>query len=100
MAADFLPRIGAIFAAKGVEMRCDAASRALLRGVPGANLKAATEQDWSEEYLAPIISIKVVEGLDEAIAHINRYGSHHTDAIVTATTCTPCASCARSIRPA
>ena len=49
----------------------------------GAKLKPATEQDWYEEYLAPIISIKVVEGLDEAIAHINRYGSHHTDAIVT-----------------
>ena len=45
--------------------------------------KDATEQDWSEEYLAPIISIKVVAGLDEAIAHINRYGSHHTDAILT-----------------
>jgi len=43
----------------------------------------ATEQDWSEEYLAPIISIKVVDGIDEAIAHINRYSSHHTDAILT-----------------
>ena len=46
-------------------------------------MKDATEQDWYEEYLAPIISIKVVAGLDEAIAHINRYGSHHTDAIIT-----------------
>ena len=83
-AADqFLPRIGAIYAAKGVEMRCDAQARALLAGVPGANLKQATEQDWYEEYLAPIISIKVVAGVDEAIAHINRYSSHHTDAIVT-----------------
>jgi glutamate-5-semialdehyde dehydrogenase len=43
----------------------------------------ASEQDWSEEYLAPIISIKLVEGVDEAIAHINRYSSHHTDAILT-----------------
>ena len=43
----------------------------------------ATEADWSTEYLAPIISVKVVDGLDEAIAHINRYGSHHTDAILT-----------------
>jgi glutamate-5-semialdehyde dehydrogenase len=79
----FLPRIGAVFAAKGVEMRCDAAARAALAGVPGARLVDATEQDWSEEYLAPIISVKVVASLDEAIAHINRYGSHHTDAILT-----------------
>jgi glutamate-5-semialdehyde dehydrogenase len=82
-AAAFLPRIGAVFAAKGVEMRCDAAARAALAGVPGARLVDATEQDWSEEYLAPIISVKVVASLDEAIAHINRYGSHHTDAILT-----------------
>ena len=83
VATAFLPRIGAIFAAKGVEMRCDAPSRALLRGVAGARLVEATEADWSEEYLAPIISVKVVASLDEAIAHINRFGSHHTDAIVT-----------------
>jgi glutamate-5-semialdehyde dehydrogenase len=83
VAAQFLPKIGAVYAAKGVEMRCDPQARALLASVPGANLKDATEQDWYEEYLAPIISIKVVEGLDEAIAHINHYGSHHTDAIVT-----------------
>ncbi len=83
VAADFLPKIGAIYAAKGVEMRCDPQALALLQPVEGANLQPATEQDWSEEYLAPIISIKVVEGVDEAIAHINRYSSHHTDAIVT-----------------
>ena len=83
IAAAFLPRIGARFAAKGVEMRCDAASRAWLQPVPGAVVADATEQDWSEEYLAPIISIKVVADLDAAIAHINRYGSHHTDAILT-----------------
>ena len=83
IAAAFLPRIGALFAAKGVEMRGDAVSLALLRDVPNAKLTAATEQDWSEEYLAPIISVKVVAGLDEAIAHINRYSSHHTDAILT-----------------
>jgi glutamate-5-semialdehyde dehydrogenase len=82
-AAAFLPRIGAIFAAKGVEMRCDAASMALLQAVPGAKLTEAVESDWSEEYLAPIISVKVVASLDEAMAHINRYGSHHTDAILT-----------------
>ena len=83
VAADFLPKIGAVFAAKGVEMRCDAQARALLASVAGAQLQDATEQDWSEEYLAPIISVKVVAGVEEAIAHINRYSSHHTDAIVT-----------------
>ena len=83
VASAFLPQIGAIYAQKGVEMRCCPESKALLAGVPGAQLKDATEQDWFEEYLAPIISIKVVAGLDEAIAHINRYSSHHTDAILT-----------------
>ncbi|MCC2676038.1 MAG: proA [Ramlibacter sp.] len=83
VAKDFLPKIGAIFAAKGVEMRCDAEARAILSQVKGADVKEATEQDWSEEYLAPIISIKVVAGIDEAIAHVNRYSSHHTDAILT-----------------
>jgi len=82
-AASFLPRIGAIFAAKGVEMRCDPAARNLLSTVPGAQLDEASEDDWYAEYLAPIISVKVVDSLDEAIAHINRYGSHHTDAILT-----------------
>ena len=83
IASRFLPRIGAIFAAKGVEMRCDPRSRELLRGVEQARLVDAVESDWSEEYLAAIISVKVVAGLVDAIAHINRYGSHHTDAIVT-----------------
>ena len=80
-AAAFLPRIGAVFAAKGVEMRCDGRAAALLGGLPG--VVRATEADWDTEYLAPIISIKVVDSLDEAIAHINRHGSHHTDAILT-----------------
>ena len=83
VAAQFLPQIGAIYAAKGVEMRCCPESKALLAGLPGAQLQDATEQDWFEEYLAPIISIKVVDGLDAAIAHINHYSSHHTDAILT-----------------
>ena len=83
IAPSFLPKIGAVFAAKGVEMRVDGASQALLKSVPNAQLTPASEQDWSEEYLAPIISVKVVAGLDEAIAHINRYSSHHTDAILT-----------------
>ena len=83
VASDFLPRIGAIFAAKGVQMRCDAGARALLAPVVGADVTDATEADWSEEYLDKVISIKLVDSLDEAIAHINRYGSHHTDAILT-----------------
>ncbi|TXI21311.1 MAG: glutamate-5-semialdehyde dehydrogenase, partial [Ottowia sp.] len=97
VAAQFLPRIGAVFAAKGVEMRCDAEALQILKqnwpaALSGqaqpaihseAKLVLAQESDWSEEYLAPIISIKVVAGLEEAIAHINRYSSHHTDAILT-----------------
>jgi glutamate-5-semialdehyde dehydrogenase len=83
VAKDFLPKIGAVFAAKGVEMRCDEEAGRVLSAVEGANIKPATEQDWFEEYLAPIISIKVVDGLDQAIAHINHYSSHHTDAIIT-----------------
>ena len=83
VAAQFLPQIGAVYAAKGVEMRGCPEALAILRAVPGVQLAEATEADWSEEYLAPIISVKVVAGVDEAIAHINRYGSHHTDAILT-----------------
>ena len=83
IAADFLPKIGAIYAAKGVEMRCDAEAQALLAAVPNAVVQPASEQDWYEEYLAPVISIKVVAGVDEAITHINQYSSHHTDAILT-----------------
>jgi glutamate-5-semialdehyde dehydrogenase len=82
-AGAFLPRIGAVFAAKGVEMRCCPVSKRILCEVPGARVLDATEEDWSTEYLAPVISVKVVESLDEAIAHVNRYGSHHTDAILT-----------------
>jgi len=83
VAAEFLPRIGAVFAHKGVEMRCCPEAKALLAGVTGAVLTDAREQDWFEEYLAAIISIKVVSGVDQAIAHINHYSSHHTDAILT-----------------
>lgn len=84
VAGDFLPRIGAVFAAKGVEMRgCPESLRLLATVTPAALLKEATEADWSEEYLAPVISVKVVAGVDEAIAHINQYSSHHTDAILT-----------------
>jgi glutamate-5-semialdehyde dehydrogenase len=92
VAADFLPKIGAIFAAKGVEMRCCPEALAMLQttvrpepveGHRAPILVAATEADWFEEYLAPVISIRIVDGVNEAIAHINRYSSHHTDAILT-----------------
>jgi glutamate-5-semialdehyde dehydrogenase len=97
VAAEFLPLIGAVYAAKGVEMRCDPEALAIFKqNMPlarvdtaqaatnsVANLVPANEQDWYEEYLAPIVSVKVVEGVDEAIAHINQYSSHHTDAILT-----------------
>ena len=82
-AAAFLPRIGAVFAAKGVEMRGDARALAALKDVAGATLVPAQDSDWGEEYLAPIVSVKVVDSVDEAIAHINAHGSHHTDAILT-----------------
>jgi glutamate-5-semialdehyde dehydrogenase len=83
VAERFLPMIGATFTKKGIEMRGDDAALAALAGVAGAKLVPASESDWSEEYLAKIISIKVVDSFDDALAHIDRYGSHHTDAIVT-----------------
>ena len=64
-------------------MRADPRAKAILADVPGAKVVEATEQDWFEEYLAPVIAVKVVDSLDEAIAHINHYGSHHTDSILT-----------------
>ncbi|WP_026186090.1 glutamate-5-semialdehyde dehydrogenase [Thioalkalivibrio thiocyanodenitrificans] len=78
VAERILPRLGDAFADKGVELRGCEASRAILSGI-----KEATEQDWSEEYLAPVLAVRVVDGLDAAIEHINTYGSHHTDSIVT-----------------
>jgi glutamate-5-semialdehyde dehydrogenase len=73
-----LPEIAGIYRAKGVEMRADDAARRLIAGA-----KPATEQDYATEWLAPVVSIRVVKGLDEAIEHIAKYGSQHTDAIVT-----------------
>lgn len=78
VAATILPKIAESLIAGGCEIRGDAESRKLdTRIIP------ATEEDWSTEYLDKIISVKIVEGADEAVLHINRYGSHHTDAIVT-----------------
>ncbi len=73
-----LPRLARIYQDKGIELRGDEAARNI---VPGMN--AATEEDWHTEYLAAILSIRVVSGLDEAIEHISKYGSQHTDTIVT-----------------
>ena len=77
VAAAQLPAIAAMLTGKGVEIRGCPETRAL---VP--NAVAATEEDYATEFLAPIIAVKIVAGLNEAIAHINRYGSHHTDSIV------------------
>tara|TARA_R110002167_G_scaffold10446_1_gene47944 strand:- start:7030 stop:8298 length:1269 start_codon:yes stop_codon:yes gene_type:complete len=77
-----LPVLARGYAEKAVELRGCSKTCAILDGSIGT-LTAATEEDWSTEYLAPILAVKVVASMDEAIAHINRYGSHHTDAIVT-----------------
>ena len=78
IAARVLPPLAAIYRDKGVELRGDAATRALL----GSEVLEATEEDWRTEYNAPILSIRIVDDLDSAIEHINTYGSQHTDAIV------------------
>jgi glutamate-5-semialdehyde dehydrogenase len=78
IAAEVLPRLAEIYTQKGIELRGDADARAL---VP--QMKPATEEDWYTEYLGPILSVRIVAGLDEAIDHITVYGSQHTDAIVT-----------------
>ncbi|MCB1985584.1 MAG: glutamate-5-semialdehyde dehydrogenase [Burkholderiales bacterium] len=78
IAERILPVLGKIYLDKGVELRGDEAAHAMI-----TQIIPATEEDWSTEYLAPILSIRVVDGLDQAIEHINRYGSQHTDAIVT-----------------
>jgi len=78
VAAGVLPELCAIYLKKGVELRGDEAARAVV-----AQMKAATEEDWRTEYLAPILAVRVVADLDAAIVHINTYGSQHTDSIVT-----------------
>jgi glutamate-5-semialdehyde dehydrogenase len=78
VAAAILPKLAKIYLDKGVELRGDERSRALVR-----EIKPATEEDWYTEYLAPILAVRVVDTLDEAMDHIARYGSAHTDAIVT-----------------
>jgi glutamate-5-semialdehyde dehydrogenase len=83
IAQQSLPQLARAYQAKEVELRVDGQARAVLEAAKIGGLVDATEEDWSTEYLAPVLSIKVVGGIDEAIDHINAYGSHHTDAIVT-----------------
>jgi glutamate-5-semialdehyde dehydrogenase len=82
IAAQVLPELCRIYAGKGVELRADARTASILAAHQLSSVPA-TEQDWHTEYLAPILSIRVVAGIDEAIEHIGTYGSSHTDAIVT-----------------
>ncbi|WP_027858881.1 glutamate-5-semialdehyde dehydrogenase [Marinobacterium jannaschii] len=78
VAAEVLPQLAEGYNSAGVELRgCERTLTVL------PSIKAATEEDWSTEYLAPVLSVKVVDDMDEAISHINQYGSHHTDAIIT-----------------
>ncbi|MEK6298674.1 MAG: aldehyde dehydrogenase family protein, partial [Paraburkholderia tropica] len=83
IAHDVLPPLGRLYRDKDVELRVDAAARAILADANIGPLVDATEEDWRTEYLAPVLAIKIVDNLDQAVDHINLYGSHHTDAIVT-----------------
>ncbi|SPD65739.1 Gamma-glutamyl phosphate reductase [Cupriavidus taiwanensis] len=83
IAAAALPPLCRIYQDKGVELRVCPATRATLEAAGFTGLVDAAEEDWRLEYLAPILAIKTVAGLDEAVAHINEYGSHHTDSIIT-----------------
>ena len=78
IALEFLPQMAARFTAAKVELRGDEKTLAILKGI-----KAATEEDWSEEYLDLILSVKIVDTAEEAATHINKYGSHHSETIVT-----------------
>jgi glutamate-5-semialdehyde dehydrogenase len=83
IAGRFLPQVGRELVARGVELRGDAATGELL-GQAGVAARPASEEDWGREYLDLVLAIRVVDGLDDALAHIDRYGSEHTEAIVTA----------------
>ncbi len=86
IADEVLPQLAKIYLDKGIELRADAAALQILHAAVGADapqIKAATEEDWATEYLAAILAVRIVDGLDQAIEHIARYGSQHTDAIVT-----------------
>ena len=88
VASAVLPRLCKIYQDKGVELRVDLPTRKTLETAGFNKLVDATEEDWKTEYLAPILSIKTVGSLDDAMDHIERYGSKHTDAIITTNTVT------------
>jgi len=81
VAATVLPQLAELYKTKEVELRADEEARAILAGYP--HLVPAVEEDWSTEYLAPILAVKVVANMDEAMDHIDRYSSKHTEAIIT-----------------
>ncbi|MHB8919595.1 MAG: glutamate-5-semialdehyde dehydrogenase [Halothiobacillus sp.] len=83
VAAQFLPMIAPLYHEKGVELRGCPRALAILQAISGSGVRAATTDDWHAEYLSPILAIRVVDSLDEAIDHIETYGSHHTDSIMT-----------------
>jgi glutamate-5-semialdehyde dehydrogenase len=83
VAEDYLPYVAQELAKAGVELHCDKASMKILKSESGLNLKAAVEADWGKEFLALIAAVKVVDSLNEALAHIAKYGSGHSEAIIT-----------------
>lgn len=83
IAANFLPRAASELAKAGVELHCDIASMAILKPIKDLKLKTAVEEDWGKEFLSLIAAVKVVDSLDEALEHIAKYGSGHSEAIVT-----------------
>jgi glutamate-5-semialdehyde dehydrogenase len=83
IAKKFLPAAAAELAKAGVEMRCDQRAMAVLKGKPSLKLKLAADDDWGREFLALVAAVKIVDSLDEALEHIERYGSGHSEAIVT-----------------
>jgi glutamate-5-semialdehyde dehydrogenase len=83
IASEVLPSLCKIYQDKGVELRVDDLTRQMLEAAGFKGLVDATEEDWYTEYLAPILSIKTVADMDEAMNHIEHYGSKHTDAIIT-----------------
>ena len=83
IAGQVLPELAAQYQQAGVELRVCEQARHLLEGMGLTDIQAATEADWEEEYLAPVLAVKIVKDIDEAIEHINRYSSGHTEAIIT-----------------
>jgi glutamate-5-semialdehyde dehydrogenase len=82
IASDVVPQLSKMYIDEGVELRgCERTVSCLDAG--GIKINPAVEEDWSTEYLAPVLSIKIVDGIDDAISHINRYSSQHTDSIIT-----------------